>query len=65
VQRGHENVYLFGLNVPTSSGKLLILLAFWSIAGLQMVERGMSSQVSGEREVGLKSLLLVQHSIPL
>jgi hypothetical protein len=34
VQRGHKNVYWFGLNVPTSSGWLLVLLALWSIAGV-------------------------------
>jgi hypothetical protein len=27
VQRGHEDVYWFGWNVPTSSGELFVLLA--------------------------------------
>jgi hypothetical protein len=34
VQRGHEDVYWFGLNVPTSSGELLVLLALESIVGV-------------------------------
>jgi hypothetical protein len=34
VQRGHENVYWFGQNVPTSSNKLLVLLALRSIVGV-------------------------------
>jgi hypothetical protein len=33
VQRGHEDVYWFGLNVPMSSGKLLMLLALGSVVG--------------------------------
>jgi hypothetical protein len=34
VQRGHENIYWFGLNVPTSSGELLVLLALGFITGV-------------------------------
>jgi hypothetical protein len=34
VQRGHKNIYWFGLNIPTSSDELLMLLALWSIAGV-------------------------------
>jgi hypothetical protein len=34
VQRGHENVYWFRLNVPTSSGELLVLLALLSVVGV-------------------------------
>jgi hypothetical protein len=34
VQRGHKNIYWFGLNVPTSSGELLMLLALGSIVGV-------------------------------
>jgi hypothetical protein len=34
VQRGHENVYWVRLNVPTSSGKLLMLLALLSVVGV-------------------------------
>jgi hypothetical protein len=34
VQRGHKNVYWLGLNIPTSSGDPLVLLALWSIAGV-------------------------------
>jgi hypothetical protein len=34
VQREHEEVYLFRLNVPTSSGELLVLLALRSIVGV-------------------------------
>jgi hypothetical protein len=65
VQKGHEDVYWFGLNVPTSSGELLVLLALGSVVGLQTVERRMSSQVSDESEVRLKCLLLVQKRDPL
>jgi hypothetical protein len=43
VQRGHENVYWFGLNVPTSSGELLMLLALWSVVGVTNDRGGMSS----------------------
>jgi hypothetical protein len=31
VQRGHEDVYWFGQNVPTSSGELFVLLAHISV----------------------------------
>jgi hypothetical protein len=34
VQRGHENIYWFGLNIPTSNGEPLVLLALWSVAGV-------------------------------
>jgi hypothetical protein len=34
VQRGHKVVYWFGLNVPTSSGELLMLLALGSVVGV-------------------------------
>jgi hypothetical protein len=34
VHRGHKDVYWFGLNVPTSSGELLVLLALGSIVGV-------------------------------
>jgi hypothetical protein len=34
VQRGHEDVYWFGLNIPTSSGELLMLLALESVVGI-------------------------------
>jgi hypothetical protein len=34
VQRGHEDVYWFGLNVPTSSGELFVLLVLRSIVGV-------------------------------
>jgi hypothetical protein len=64
VQRGHEDVYWFRLNVPTSSGELLVLLALGSVVGVTN-SRGMSSQVSNESEVGLKCLPLVEERIPL
>jgi hypothetical protein len=34
VQRGHEDVYWFGLIIPTSSGKLLMLLVLGSVVGI-------------------------------
>jgi hypothetical protein len=34
VQRGHENVYWFGRNVPTSSGEQLVLLALEFVVGV-------------------------------
>jgi hypothetical protein len=34
VQRGHEDVYWFGLNVPMSSDELLVLRALGSIVGV-------------------------------
>jgi hypothetical protein len=34
MQRGHKDVYWFGLNVPTSSDELLILLALGSVVGV-------------------------------
>jgi hypothetical protein len=34
VQRGHEDVYWFGLNVTMSSGELLVLLALVSVVGV-------------------------------
>jgi hypothetical protein len=34
VQRGHEDVYWFGRNVPISSGELLVLLALEFVVGV-------------------------------
>jgi hypothetical protein len=34
VQRGHEDVYWFGWNVPTSSGELFMLLALEFAVGV-------------------------------
>jgi hypothetical protein len=34
VQREHEDIYWFGRNVPTSSGKLFVLLALGSVVGV-------------------------------
>jgi hypothetical protein len=34
VQRGHEDVYWFERNVPTSSGNLFVLLALGSVVGV-------------------------------
>jgi hypothetical protein len=34
MQRGHENVYWFGPNVPTSSGERLVLLALEFVVGV-------------------------------
>jgi hypothetical protein len=34
VQRGHENVYWFGRNVPTSGGERLVLLALGFVVGV-------------------------------
>jgi hypothetical protein len=34
VQRGHEDVYWFGQNVPTSGGELFVLLALGSVVGV-------------------------------
>ena len=45
---GHKGLYWFGRNVPTSSLRLLVLLAL-ICKGLQTGERGRRSQVSRGR----------------
>jgi hypothetical protein len=40
VQRGHEDVYWFGQNVPASSGERLVLLALEFIVGVTKTVEG-------------------------